>query len=144
MDNIWLPIVSGLLILIGLAGTILPLLPGTPVSLFGLLLYGYFTDWERVTVIGAVVFSVLTLITLILDFVTPALAAKGYKASSYGSWGAIIGAFLGIFTLVPVGAIFGPFIGGFIGEYLHAANTEKALRIAWASFLGFLIGTIFK
>src|SRR3989338_8087403 len=144
MDIAW-TILSGLLILIGMAGTVLPLLPGPPVSLAGLILYGFVTDFEKVGITGIIVFSSLTLLTILFDIFGPALAAKGYKSTGYGVMGALLGAIFGVILLGPLGAFLGPFLGAFLGEILAPkAELHTALRTAWAAFVGIIIGTLFK
>ena len=144
MNNIILSLVSGLIILLGTLGAVLPFLPGIPLSYAGLVLYAIFTKFESVGVTGLVVFGILTLITIVLDFLAPAIAAKGYKSTKMGSTGAVIGAFLGIFVLGPIGALIGPFIGAFIGELMAHANSDRAFRVATAAFIGFVLGSVFK
>ncbi len=144
MSEALIATISGIIILAGLVGTILPFLPGAPLALGGLILYGWFTNFTHVTVLGILVFSFLTALTIIFDFLAPALGAKGYKSSRAGVWGAMIGGAVGIFTMGPLGAIFGPFLGGFIGEYLVNPSHEHALKAAWGAFVGMMIGTLFK
>ncbi len=140
-QELLLTIISGLLLLTGLLGAILPLLPGPPLSLAGLVLYGLATHFTRISVTAVIIFSVLTALTLLLDILAPALGAKGYKASRGGTWGAILGAVFGLLVLGPAGIIFGPLLGAFLGEYLAVRNSEQALGAAWGAFLGFLLGT---
>lgn len=138
-------LISGLLIFLGLAGTILPFLPGPPVSLAGLILYGFATHFEKISITAIVVFSSLTVLTILFDVFGPALAAKGYKSTGYGATGALLGAIFGVMVLGPLGAFLGPFLGAFIGEMMAPkARVENALRTAWAAFVGLLVGTIFK
>lgn len=91
-----------------------------------------------------VVFGILTVLTVVLDFIAPALGAKGYKASFWGVLGSAIGAIVGIFVLGPFGIILGPLIGGFAGEYLYVRDTNRALKSAWGSFLGFVAGSVIR
>src|SRR3990167_9554982 len=109
MDIIWI-ILSGFLIFIGMAGTILPFLPGPPVSLAGLILFGFVTNFEKVGVTAIAVFSALTLLTILFDIFGPALATKGYKSTGYGATGALLGAIFGVVFLGPIGAFLGPFL----------------------------------
>ncbi|OGE81000.1 MAG: hypothetical protein A3E98_03785 [Candidatus Doudnabacteria bacterium RIFCSPHIGHO2_12_FULL_48_11] len=138
-------IISGILILIGLAGTILPFLPGPPVALAGLIILGIATHFEKVGAVAISVFSALTLLTILFDIFGPALAAKGYKSTGYGVMGALLGAIFGVILLGPLGAFLGPFLGAFLGEILAPkAELHTALRTAWAAFVGIIIGTLFK
>ena len=144
MPQAILAIISGLLILAGTAGAVLPILPGIPLALGGLLLYAFVTKLSVIGWWGIGVFSLLTILTVVVDILAPVLGAKGYKATNWGTLGAVIGAFLGIFVLGPLGILFGPFIGAFIGEMLSHANRERAFKAAWGAFLGFIIGSVFK
>ena len=141
MDTIWIALISGLLIVIGTLGAILPFLPGLPVAWVGLLIYSI---WGRADIWGLIVFGVLIGLTIIVDIFAPAIAAKGRKASRLGVMGAIIGGLIGIFALGPIGILLCPFVGAFIGEMMNAANTEHALRVATAAMFGLVIGSAFK
>lgn len=135
---------AGLLILIGVLGSVLPLLPGQPLSYAGLFLYAWYTNYEKITPTVLVVFGILTILTMLFDFIAPALGAKGYKASRLGVIGSALGAFLGIFVLGPLGIIIGPFVGGFLGEIISGRSHEHAFKSAWGSFVGFALGSLFK
>lgn len=137
-------IVAGILIFLGLAGAVLPFLPGPPLALAGLIIYAVAQGTDKVSVLAILVFSVLTILTLILDFLAPVLGAKGYKASRYGVVGSFVGAIFGMFVLGPLGIIIGPFIGGFCGEILANRGAYSAWRTAIGSFVGFLVGTVFR
>lgn len=145
MPSQWLAIfITSVLMFLAFLGAILPLVPGPPLAFAGLLLYGFWTHFRAVTITALIIFGALTLLTIIFDIFAPALAAKGYKASRYGVIGALVGAILGMFVLGPFGIILGPFVGGFLGEYLAKSDPSKAIRTAWGTFVGFLVGTIFK
>lgn len=135
---------SGLLIFLGIVGAILPFLPGPPLGLVGLIIYGFASNFSAVNIKTIVVFALLTLASVILDFIAPALGAKGYKASKWGMMGAFIGGVLGVIFTGPAGLIIGPFLGGFVGEFLKASSAERALKTAWGAFVGFLVGTLFR
>lgn len=142
--NIWVNILAGLLIIVGTLGAILPILPGLPLAWVGLFVYAWSTDFTQISVWMILIFALLTAVTVIVDITAPALAAKGKKASRSGALGALIGGFVGVFTLGPIGIILGPFLGAFIGEMMYEANAEHAWRIAWASMLGLVVGSVFK
>ncbi len=137
-------ILSAILILLGLAGSVLPFLPGPPLALAGLILYGYSTDFTAVSGKAILVFALLAALSFVFDLFAPAVAAKGYKASKSGVIGAVIGTVLGISFFGPPGAFLGSFVGGFVGEYLKMADSHRALRTAWGAFLGFVFGALFK
>lgn len=135
---------SGGLIILGGIGSVLPILPGPPLSFGGLWLYAWYTNYQIITPTVLLVFGILTLLTFVVDLFSPALGARGYKSSKYGVIGSMIGAFIGVFILGPIGIVVGPFAGAFIGEMIHARNYEHALKVAWGSFVGFMIGSVFK
>ncbi|MBI4049244.1 MAG: DUF456 domain-containing protein [Candidatus Doudnabacteria bacterium] len=144
MATTWL-ILSGILILVGLAGTVLPLLPGPPVALAGLIILGVASHFEKVGAVAISVFSALTLLTILFDFIGPALGAKKYKSTKYGVYGAVIGAILGVLVGGPIGAFVGPFIGALIGELVFSQKeANSAFKSAWGAFVGFLVSTMFK
>jgi uncharacterized protein len=142
MNEVFWAFVSGFLIILGTLGSVLPMLPGLPVALAGLILFEIIT--KSVSIWGLVVFGILTLLTIVVDVLAPGLAAKGKKASSLGVSGAMIGGLVGIFMLGPVGILLGPFLGAFIGEVLNNATTEHAFKVAMASMFGLVIGSAFK
>lgn len=142
--DILLGVAIGVLIVFGGLGSILPILPGTPLSFGALWLWAWYTDYEKITPTLLMVFGILTVLTMVVDFLAPALGAKGYKASRSGIIGSMVGAFAGIFILGPLGIVVGPFVGGFVGELINARNYEHAARVAWGSFVGFVIGSMFK
>lgn len=132
------------LVILGGLGAILPVLPGPPLSFAGLWLYAWATGYGRVSPEILVVFGVLTALTFVTDALSPALGAKGYRASAWGVAGSLIGAFGGMFVLGPIGIVVGPFIGAFAGEWLHSRNAERSTRVAWGAFVGFVAGSLFR
>lgn len=135
---------AGTLIILGGIGSLLPILPGQPLSFAGFWLYAWYTNYEVITPTILIVFAILTLLIMVVDFIAPALGAKGYKSSKYGVIGSMLGAFVGIFVMGPIGIIIGPFVGGFIGEYISNNNFHHASRVALGSLIGFVIGSLFK
>ncbi len=148
MSQAILAVISGLIILAGLAGSILPFLPGSPLAFAGLLLYGILTRFETMSVAALVILGLLVVLNVLFDIFGPALATRGYKSSPQSAWGAGIGGVLGIFILGPflgpVGIFLGPFVGAFIGEYLAVFDKDKALKAAKAALIGVVAGTIFQ
>lgn len=137
-------IISIILMVAGILGSILPLIPGgVPVSYAGYLLYAISTNFNKISVFYLVLFGILTLLTVIIDFTAPMLGAKGYKASKWGIIGSMLGVMTG-FIIGPWGIIIGPFIGGFIGEFLYNKDANKALKAAWGSFVGFFLSIVFR
>ncbi len=137
-------IVSLLFVLVGIAGSVLPVVPGPPLSWIGLLILYTMPSIEFDYWTLGITF-VFTLIIVILDYVIPAQGTKRFGGSKYGIWGTNIGLIVGILAPIPFGFIIGPFVGAFIGELIFDQNDSKrALKAATGSFLGFLASTFIK
>lgn len=140
---LWIFVIA--LFLIGLAGTILPTLPGNLLIFAGALVYGIFTQFEEVTLWVLAALAGISIGAQILDYVAEAYGAKRFGATKYGIWGAIIGGAVGLMTLNIAGLILGLFLGTVIPELLFGGRSLKgALSIGWGSLLGFLGGTFMK
>ncbi|RYC50628.1 DUF456 domain-containing protein [Flagellimonas olearia] len=143
--DIVLLILGFVLMLVGILGSFLPVLPGPPISWVGLLLL-YLTKAvpDNWWILG-VTFVIAITIT-VLDYVIPAMGTKKFGGSKAGMWGTIVGLLVAIFFPVfgPFGIIIWPFIGALVGELLNKANQKTALKAAFGSFLGFLTGTFMK
>lgn len=145
MNDTLIPLVSILLLLVGILGTFLPVLPGLLLSLCGLLIYKFGTD-SSLSMAYIWIFVFLTILSIILNYVIPARTNRKYGGTRWGSVGSIIGTILGMFFIpLPFGFLIGMFLGVFVGELLHDANDKKK---AWNStkgaFIGFLYGTGFN
>lgn len=141
--DIFLLIVGFLIVLTGIIGSILPVLPGPFASWIGLLLL-YFTKAVPIdyTILG-ITLGVAILVSVI-DYVLPVLGTKKFGGSNYGVNGSMIGLVFGIF-FGPLGIIAGPFVGAFIGELIkNPKDAKKALNAAFGSFIGFLSSTLLK
>lgn len=137
-------IISLLFVLAGIAGSLLPALPGPPLSWIGLLILYTTSGIDFDYWILGITF-VLTLIIVILDYVIPAQGTKRFGGSKYGIWGTNIGLVVGIFTPIPLGFIIGPFVGALIGELIYdRSDSKRAVKAATGSFIGFLASTFVK
>jgi uncharacterized protein len=136
--DIFLIIISGILIFLGLLGSVLPILPGIPLSYLGILLL-HFTDKHSFSVEFLVSWAIIVIVVSILDYLIPVWGAKKFGGSKKGIWGCSIGLIAGVF-MGPFGIIIGPFVGAFIGELLSNKSSKDALRAAFGSFIGLLIG----
>src|SRR5690348_10074415 len=139
MNHLLITIISSLLVLVGVIGSVLPSLPGPPMALIGLILYAWVTRFHTVSLLWLTIFLIMTLVSILFDIFGPGLMAKGYKTSTYGSWGAVAGGVLGLVSLRPLGAFVGPFLGAFLGEYYASYNAHQAVRSAWVAFVAVLI-----
>ena len=140
MNDTLIPLVSILLLLVGILGTFLPVLPGLLLSLCGLLIYKFGTE-SSLSMVYIWIFVFLTAISVVLNYVIPAKTTRKYGGTRWGSIGSIIGTIAGMFLIpVPFGFLIGMFLGVFIGELLHDANDKKK---AWNSTKGALIGFLY-
>ncbi len=131
-----------ILVLVGIGGSLLPLLPGPPVAFVGLLIQ-QMRDPNPFTWKFIWFWAAITAITLILDYFIPIWGTKKFGGTKYGVWGCTLG-FLAAFWLGPWGIILGPVVGAFIGEYIAQRNSNNALKAAFGSFVGFLFGSLMK
>ena len=139
----WLWIVVFLLVGVGLAGTILPVLPGVPMIFIGLWLAAWIDGYERVGGFTMGLLGVLTLLSVIVDFAASAMGAKRVGASPRAIWGALIGSIVGIFVGIP-GLLLGPFAGAVIGELSVRGDSSQAAKVGIATWLGLLFGALAK
>lgn len=139
----WLLIIIGfVLVLTGIAGSILPLIPGPPVAYAGLLLQQLREDPPFSTQF-LLIWAGIVIVSLVLDYLIPIWGTKKFGGTKYGVWGCTLG-FLAAFWLGPWGVIIGPLIGAFIGEMIAQNNSTIALKAAFGSFVGFLMGSFLK
>ncbi|MGB5101788.1 MAG: DUF456 domain-containing protein [Steroidobacteraceae bacterium] len=141
--DFWLWLLAGLLVLVGLAGSVLPALPGVPLVFGGLLLAAWIDDFERVTWLPLVVLGVLTAVSFLIDFVATALGAKRVGATRLAIVGALLGTVAGVFLGIP-GLILGPFVGAVAGEMISHGKVEQATRAGLATWMGLIFGTLSK
>ena len=113
---------SAALILVGVAGVVLPALPGVPLVFAGMLLAAWADHFTLIPVWVIVVLAVLTAFALAIDIVATMLGAKRVGASKLAIAGAALGTLVGLFFSIP-GLLLGPFIGALAGEWLHGPST---------------------
>ena len=142
MDALWWTI-AVILMLVGLAGTVLPALPGVPLIYAGIVLAAWIGGFEAISVTTLVILGVLTAIGVAADFVATALGAKRAGASRYGVIGAALGTVVGIFTGL-WGLVFMPLVGAALGEFYAHRDALKAGRVGLATWVGMLLGTAVK
>jgi uncharacterized protein YqgC (DUF456 family) len=132
-----------LLILLGIAGTVLPALPGAPLVFLGLLVGAWADGFQKVGWFTLVVLALLTALTLVIDLLATRHGAKRAGASPLAVAGAVLGTLIGLFLSLP-GLILGPFVGAFLGEYLARRNWRQAGRVGVGTWLGLVLGSAAK
>ena len=139
---------AAILILIGLAGTLLPALPGLPLVFIGLLLAAWADHFERVGAVVLIVLGALTVISLVVDYWASAKGAARTGASRLAVIGAALGT-LATFVLGPIGLFGGPFVGAAVGEILHRRSLAgkdlgDATKVGLGATLGVIFGIVLK
>jgi len=143
MDT-FLIIAAFILLIVGVAGCILPFLPGPPLA-YGSLILIQLTSIKPFTEEFLVIWAVITLAVVLADYYIPIWGTKKFGGTKAGVWGATIGLLAGLFFFPPFGIIIGPFLGALVGELINnSQDTNKVFRSAFGSFIGFIAGTVMK
>lgn len=136
-------VLAGLMVLAGLAGTVLPALPGVPLVFGGMLLAAWAGDFAHIGAFTVVVLALLTALAVGIDLVASAFGTKIAGASRWAFLGAALGALLGLFFGL-VGLLVGPFAGAVAAEALATQNLQQATRAGVGASIGLLFGAIGK
>lgn len=142
MQTVWYTVAAALII-IGLLGTILPVLPGLPVMFAGMWLAAWVDGYLHITVPTLVALGLLVLLSIGVDLLASLVGAQRAGASRKGLFGAGVGSVLGLFFGLP-GLIAGPLLGAAAGEMAHGRDWQQASRIGLGTWLGLLLGAILK
>lgn len=133
-------IIAVCLVLVGIAGAVLPNVPGAVLVFGGLFLAAWAEGFARVGWGAIAILALLTALAYAADLGATVLGAKGVGASRWGVVGAAVGTVLGLFAGIP-GIIFGPFLGASIGEFAARRDLRRAGTIGFGTWLGIMIGT---
>ncbi len=136
-------ILAVILVLVGLAGTVLPALPGAPLVFVGLLLAAWADGFQKVGWFPLTLLGILTVGTFAVDFLATSLGAKRVGASYLAVGGAVVGTIVGLFLGIP-GLILGPFVGAVLGEYIARRDLRQAGKVGLGTWLGIVLGTAVK
>jgi uncharacterized protein YqgC (DUF456 family) len=136
-------ILAVLLVAVGMAGIVLPALPGTMLIFAGLLLGAWADGFARVGITSLVVIGVVGAASYLVDFIAAAWGTRRLGASRRGMIGAALGTVLGLFFGLP-GILLGPFVGAVIGELTAHTDLRRAGRAGVAAWIGFAVGTAVK
>jgi hypothetical protein len=136
-------LLAALMVIVGIAGSILPALPGLPVVFCGLLLAAWVGDFETVGWMTLALLGVLTLLAMAVDLVASLLGTRRVGASGLAVLGAAVGTVAGLFFGLP-GLLIGPFAGALTGELLAGRGMQQAARAGVGAWIGFVVGTLAK
>jgi len=137
-------ILTVLLMLAGLIGAVAPVLPGPALVLAGALLYAWYGDFAHIGWGTLGVLSVLTALSLVLDYAASIIGARACGAGRWGIAGACVGAFAGFLVANVVGAVAGLFLGACVCEAARGQDLRTSLRIGFGTVAGFMAGTLGK
>ena len=137
-------VLAAVLVLVGLAGVLLPALPGLPLVFAGLLLAAWAGGFEQIHVATVAVLGLLTALSFGVDFWATAHGARRVGASRKALVGAVLGTFAGLFLFPPFGLFAGPFVGALLGELLHGRELRQAARVGFGTWLGIVLAVVLK
>lgn len=143
MNDVLLWTLSAALIAAGVAGTVLPALPGTALVLGGILLGAWIDDFSRVGWGSLSVITALAVLAWVLDYVAGMLGAQRAGASRQALIGAAVGTVVGLLMGL-VGVLFMPLVGAALGEYLARRDQRQALTVGVSTWIGIMVGLITK
>ncbi len=138
--EIFIAVLGAICVFIGLIGTFIPMLPGTPISYIGclllLLIPGCTLTWKFFLLWGIIV-----AVVQLANYFIPVWGVNKFGGTKYGQWGSVIGVLVGLF-LTPIGIILGPFVGAVIGELVGGMNFNDSLKAGFGSFVGTFVGMV--
>lgn len=137
-------IIGAILILLGILGSVLPVLPGPALSFIGLFLVGLIRNFSPpLTTTLIIIMLIITIVITVMDYFIPLIGAKKYGTSKWGIYGSVAGMIIGAF-FSPFGVLLGALIGAVLVEWMISRKERQALKAGWGIFIGSLLGTILK
>lgn len=151
----WILIVlSAGLIVTGIGGCLLPIIPGPPIAFLGMVALHFSSEANAYGWTTLVVYGLVAVVITVLDYFIPIYGTKKFGGTKYGTWGSTIGLVVGALVLPALGLVLGPFgllgivlgpfAGAVIGEKIGGMENQPALKAGVGSFIGFLAGTLLK
>ncbi len=137
-------VIAIIVILLGIAGTVIPMIPGIPLIFISIAAYGWYEGFQVINSKFLVIMAALTILSLLVDYLSTALGASYFGSTKYGVWGAIIGTFVGLVTFPPVGIFLGPWLGACIGEFIAGQDFNKAMKSGLGTVVGLFSGIVFN
>ena len=142
MDIVWI-LIGAIFIIAGIVGSIVPVLPGTPLSYVGLI-FLQLTEYPPFDLSFMLIWALIVVIVSGLDYLATIIGTQQMGGTRYGIFGCLIGGVAGLILFPPIGIIFGPIAGAFIGELIAGKNRYQALKTAMGAVLGFFVSTFLK
>ncbi|MCR4822479.1 MAG: DUF456 domain-containing protein [Treponema sp.] len=141
--TLFFAILAAVLLLIGLIGTVLPVLPGPPIAWAGLLC-AHFSTYSNLEIWILIATGIAAAAVTVMDNIFPSMMTKKSGGSKAATWGCTIGLIVSFF-LGPIFILIAPFVGAYIGEMIHdSSDSKRALKASFGAFKGFLLGTGIK
>ncbi len=136
MINVLAVIVTAILFLIGITGTLLPVLPGAPVIWLGMLVYGLLIGFDNLGLFFFVGQALLALAVMGVDYLFTTMGSRYFGGSKAALWGAAAGLLIGL-MFFPIGLLIGPFLGATIADFIFRRRADQAIKSGVGASLGF-------
>lgn len=136
-------VLAGLLIVTGLLGTVLPILPGIPVMFLGMWLVAWLGDYAQISGWTVTALALATALSIAIDLLASLLGAQRVGASRKALLGAGLGGVIGLFFGMP-GLLAGPYLGAMSGEMAHGSHWRAAAKVGAGTWLGLVVGSVLK
>lgn len=130
-------LIALLVMLVGVAGTFLPALPGIPLIWLAMLGYGFVEGFREVTWTFLAISMLVVILSQVAEYYARALGTQKFGGSKAGAWGAVVGSLIGLFFL-PIGLLLGPFLGALVAELASGRRAEEAVRAGFGGMVGVL------
>ncbi len=136
--------ISVVIMIVGMAGIAIPIIPSIPLIWFGAFFYAIFTHFEKVTWTVLLIFAVITIFSIVLENLGNMYGAMRFGATRWGILGSVVGTGVGFYMGGPIGLILGPIVGTVIFEMIGGKGCRGALKSGLGNFVGFLGGSVVK
>lgn len=135
-------IVILIVMLTGLAGTIVPAVPGIGMMWIASIIYGFWVGWDSLGIVLAIIITIITVAAMVAGFVLPKRAASDAGAATWSQWAAVLGAIIGFFIIPVIGIVIGALVGIGIAEYLDKGDWDQARTSTIAVAKGFGVSAL--
>jgi uncharacterized protein YqgC (DUF456 family) len=137
-------IIGFILVIVGIVGCVLPVVPGPPLAYAALILLSIAYGWDTFSAQFLIIMGILTFAVTVMDYIMPLITAKKYGASKFGIWGSIIGMLIGLIFFPPYGLLIGAFVGAVLGELIFNKDAKRSLKAGFGVFVGTILGILLK